>query len=350
VVFLLSKPLSVLVAGCGHMGSSHASAYEAMDGFEIAGLVSRSPGSREELNRRLNGEYPLFDDFVTALESTRPDVVSINTYPDTHEAFAVQAFDMGCHVFLEKPAAPTIQGCRRVISAAKKAKRKLVVGYILNHHPTWIKFVEMAKTLGKPLVMRMDLNRQSAGTLWQRHQNLMNRLSPIVDAGVHYVDIMCRISGADPVRVSAVGARLSEALIEGMNNFGQLQVTFDDGSVGLYESGWGPMMGDAETSFRDVTGPEGSVRMTRSQEGRESLTYHRSALDNENRFVYQDEIIDRGHEPTHVVLCRSEQEFLLKAIQEDLDLSDHHNDVMNSLRIVLEADESIRTGKTVFLK
>ena len=41
---------------------------------------------------------------------------------------------------------------------------------------------------------------------------------------------------------------------------------------------------------------------------------------------------------------------MLKAIKEDLDLSDHLNDAMNSLRIVLAADESIRTGKTIFLK
>ena len=36
-----------------------------------------------------------------------------------------------------------------------------------------------------------------------------------------------------------------------------------------------------------------------------------------------------------------------KAIQEDLDLSDHMNYAMNSLRIVLAADESIKTGKTI---
>lgn len=332
------------------MGSSHALAYEGIGGYEIAGLVSRNPGSRETLNKRLGNTYPLFDDFITALESTRPDVVSINTYPDTHEAFAVRAFDMGCHVFLEKPVALTVEGCRRVIGAAQDAKRKLVVGYILNHHPTWIKFVEMAGTLGKPLVMRMNLNRQSSGALWQRHKNLMNTLSLIVDAGVHYVDIMCRMTGANPVRVSAVGARLSEALVEGMYNFGQLQVTFDDGSVGLYESGWGPMMGDAGASLKDVIGPEGSVRITRNKAGKESLKYHRSELDKDNMFVQKDEIIDMGDEPTHVALCRKEQEFLLKAIKEDLDLSDHLNDAMNSLRIVLAADESIRTGKTIFLK
>jgi hypothetical protein len=44
-----------------------------------------------------------------------------------------------------------------------------------------------------------------------------------------------------------------------------------------------------------------------------------------------------------------EQAFFLKAIREDLDLTDWMNDAVNSLRIVLAADESIRTGRAVEL-
>ena len=40
---------------------------------------------------------------------------------------------------------------------------------------------------------------------------------------------------------------------------------------------------------------------------------------------------------------------LLRAIREDLDLDDHMHDAVNSLRIVLAADESVRTGTVVAL-
>ncbi|HET6538947.1 MAG TPA: Gfo/Idh/MocA family oxidoreductase, partial [Chryseolinea sp.] len=44
-----TKPLRVLVVGCGNMGASHAQAYHTMDGMEICGLVS--PGkSKTVLN------------------------------------------------------------------------------------------------------------------------------------------------------------------------------------------------------------------------------------------------------------------------------------------------------------
>ena len=63
-----------------------------------------------------------------------------------------------------------------------------------------------------------------------------------------------------------------------------------------------------------------------------------------------DRIIHLEDEPNHEALCRIEQEYLLKAIREDLDLAGHLNDAMNSLRIVLAADESIKTGRIVEIK
>ena len=62
-----------------------------------------------------------------------------------------------------------------------------------------------------------------------------------------------------------------------------------------------------------------------------------------------DERIDMTDEPDHDALCEREQRYLLKAIDEDIDLSDHMNDGVKSLRIVIAADESVRTGKVVAL-
>jgi hypothetical protein len=54
-------------------------------------------------------------------------------------------------------------------------------------------------------------------------------------------------------------------------------------------------------------------------------------------------------EPDHDELCKREQEYLLKAIDEDIDLSDHMDDAVKSLRIVVAADESVKTGNVVAL-
>ena len=75
-------------------------------------------------------------------------------------------------MFCEKPLADDVddaQAHRRC--GAAPTKRKLVVGYILRVHPAWTKFIEIARTLGKPLVMRMNLNQQSPGATWAAHKN-----------------------------------------------------------------------------------------------------------------------------------------------------------------------------------
>ena len=357
----MGKNIRVLVVGCGHMGRSHARAYHKIDGFEVVGLVSRGDGSREKLAAQLGGKVAQFGDYETALRETKPDAVSINTYPDTHADYALKALAAGAHVFLEKPVAETVADAERVMRAAREANKKLVVGYILHHHPAYQKFIEIGRTLGKPMVMRMNLNQQSFGPEWETHKNLMLSMSPIVDCGVHYVDIMCTVTGAKPKKVHAIGARLTEDIKPGMYNYGMLQLTFDDGSVGWYEAGWGPMMSKTAYFVKDMVGPLGSVSIVgRGKQGDDSadvdghtktnsLLVHRSRLDANNQFTEPDQVVDMADEPGHQDLCDREQAFFLKAIREDMDLSAHQRSALDSLRIVLAADESFRTGKIVEL-
>ena len=358
---MVKNPLRILVVGCGNMGSSHAKAYHMLDGFEICGLVSTGK-SKEILNERLGGAYALFNDFEEALRTTKPDAVCISTYPDTHEAYAIKAMENGCHVFVEKPLADTVEGSIRVAEAAKKYNKKLVVGYILRFHPSWERFTELSHQLGKPLVMRMNLNQQSHGFMWDVHRNLMKSLSPIVDCGVHYIDVMCQMTRSKPVQVSAIGARLSDDIPEDNYNYGQLQIRFEDGSVGWYEAGWGPMVSETAFFVKDVWGPKGSVSIVAKEASSggksdsveahtktESLRYHFADLDENNAFVKQDEWIDLEDEPDHQELCNREQRFFLKAIHEDIDLSSSIEDAVNSLRIAFACDESVKTGEVVRL-
>lgn len=354
--------LRVLVVGCGNMGSSHARAYRALaDEFELVGLVSRSETSRASLARSLGGAAT-FADFETALAQTEPHVVSINTYPDTHAVLAMRALRHGAHVFVEKPLAETVEQAREVVELAQRAHRKVVVGYILRVHPAWQRFVELARGLGKPLVMRMNLNQQSRGREWETHKALMDSMSPIVDCGVHYVDVMCQMTRARPVRVSAIQARLTDELRPGMYNYGQLQVAFADGSVGWYEAGWGPMMSEVAHFVKDVVGPRGCVSIV-DREGERSggsadvgshtrtscLRIHWADRDESGGFARPDEWEDTTDEPDHDALCLREQQFLLRAIREDLDLGEHLEDAVQSLRIVLAADRAAREGCTVSL-
>ena len=344
--------LRVLVVGLGNMGMSHALAYTRIDGFEVVGVCTRNI-DKLELPEAL-GSAARFNDFETALAALKPDVVSINTLPDTHAPYAIKAMEAGAHVFVEKPMALTVAGAEQVVETAQRTGKKLVIGYILRQHPSWIKFIEIARELGTPLVFRMNLNQQSNGETWSWHKRLMDSFPPIVDCGVHYVDVMCQMTDAKPVKVHAIGARLTDEVAK--QNYGMLQVQFDDGSVGWYEAGWGPMISETAFFVKDVFGPLGSVSivMAENSGGVKSDDINAHVKTNQILRHYADmskpdERIDMTDEPGHDDLCEREQLYLLKAIRENIDLTDHMNDGVNSLRIVLAADESIHSGEVVRL-
>ena len=349
-----SKPVRVLVAGLGNMGRSHALAYHNNPGFEIVGLVNRSPVSLpDELKT-----YPLSDSYEADLTALQPDVVSINTYSESHADYAVAAMKAGAHVFLEKPLATTAEDARRVVATAKETGRKLVVGYILRHHPSWQTLIAEARKMGGPYVFRLNLNQQSSGPTWETHKNLMRTTSPIVDCGVHYVDVMCQITDAAPVSVHGMGLRLSDEIAPDMYNYGHFQVLFEDGSVGWYEAGWGPMMSETAFFVKDIISPKGSVSIIMGDAKSDDINahtrtstirVHHAATDANGVLLRPDTDLSMEGEPDHQGLCDREQAYLLQAIREDLDLTRHMEDAVQSLAICLAADESIRSGRPVTL-
>ncbi len=349
------KPVRVLVAGLGNMGRSHALAYHNNPGFVIVALVNRSaPVMDAALNT-----YPMLPEFKAALVEVKPDLCSINTYSDSHADFAIMAMEAGCHVFLEKPMATTVADARRVVACAKANNRKLVVGYILRHHPSWVRLIAEARALGGPFVFRMNLNQQSAGAHWETHKQLMKTTSPIVDCGVHYVDVMCQITDSKPKQVRGMGLRLSSEVAPDMYNYGHLQVLFEDGSLGWYEAGWGPMMSETAFFVKDVISPNGCVSIVVDESAKSAdidthtktsvIRRHMAATTVDGKFAREDELLSMEGEPDHQGLCDREQAYMLRAILEDIDLTRHMDDAVQSLNICLAADESVRTGKAIDL-
>lgn len=338
--------IRTLVVGLGQMGQSHAQAYHASPEFEIVGLVNRS---LLELPESLS-DCILETDFYAALDRLKPDLVSIATYSDSHAELAIAAMQAGAHVFVEKPVAATAADARSVAEAAVETSRKLVVGHILRHHPTWQALIEHARSFGGPYVFRMNLNQRSMGPAWEVHKRLMQKTSPIVDCGVHYVDVMCQITDAEPVEVRAMGLRLSDEIAMDMYNYGHFQVLFSDGSCGWYEAGWGPMMSETAHFVKDVISPGGSISL------REPGTLASSDLEGHTAAdvlvigpTGADEEFRYFDSPDHQGLCNLQAEFVSHAITRNLDLTRHVSDVVRSLEICLAADESVRTGKPIQL-
>ena len=119
------------------------------------------------------------------------------------------------------------------------------------------------------------------------------------------------------------------------------------------------MMSEVAFFVKDVIGPNGSVHiMDADNKDKRSddidshtktnrLKVHYSERDNQDNYLKRDEIINTEDEPDHQALCDLEQSFFLNSIRDDLDLTEHQADAVNSLKIVLAADEAYRTNSTV---
>ena len=126
---------------------------------------------------------------------------------------------------------------------------------------------------------------------------------------------MCQITDAAPVCVNGMGLRLSDEIPEDMYNYGQLQVTFADGSVGWYEAGWGPMMSETAFFVKDVVSPAGSVSITDGNKGASADVDGHTKVG--GLLVHRpdgDTLIDLPDEPGHQDLCDAEQAYMLRAM------------------------------------
>jgi hypothetical protein len=81
----------------------------------------------------------------------------------------------------------------------------------------------------------------------------------------------------------------------------------------------------------------------------DALRIHHADVGPDKNFTRPDEILNMADEPGHQALCDREQAFFLKAIREDLDLGESMDAAVNSLRIVLAAEQSINEERAVVL-
>ncbi len=109
----------------------------------------------------------------------------------------------------------------------------------------------------------------------------------------------------------------------------------------------------SETAFfiKDIVSPNGSVSIVDGNKGASAnIDGHTKVGGILIHKPEGDQHIDLAGEPGHNELCATEQDYILRAINEDIDLSRHMQDAVQSLAICLAADESIRIGQPINLQ
>jgi predicted dehydrogenase len=122
--------------GAGQIARQHLACLRGLPGVELTAICDLSPATAEAAAERY-GIRAWFTDHRAMLEKTRPHVVHVTTPPTSHFALAMDSFDAGAHVIVEKPATSTFEELEALVRRAREVGRYIVEdhNYVYNHAP-----------------------------------------------------------------------------------------------------------------------------------------------------------------------------------------------------------------------
>jgi predicted dehydrogenase len=131
--------VKVGLIGAGQIARQHLTCLKTLAGIELAAVCDLSPATAEAAAERY-GIQAWFTDHRAMLEKVRPDVVHVTTPPTSHFPLAMDSFNAGAHVIVEKPATSTFEELKTLVRRAQEAGRHLVEdhNYIFNNAPQQI--------------------------------------------------------------------------------------------------------------------------------------------------------------------------------------------------------------------
>lgn len=335
------KTYGVVLVGCGYMGAAHLEAIGRHKQARLVGVADVIEEKAVQFAERY-GAGSWHTDYRQYLDREDVDIVIIATYPSTHLEIARACLASGKHILCEKPIAGSAREAEEFMRLAAGAKPKVLVGHILRHNATYQKVMEMIHggAVGFPLVMRMSQVKRSHN--WSSHLALLQDASPIVDCGVHYIDVMRWATGADVVSVSGIGQRLDQDVPKNTYNYGMITLKMTDGSVGYYEAGWGNAL--PNDNLKEFIGPKGRIRIIYKA----CRPAHERHLGNLIEFedyrngTRQEINVEFAEKPT------AEQfDYFLSMIERNEAPKPALKDVYRAMQITLLADQAIHDGNTV---
>lgn len=147
----MSKAIRVGVVGAGYVSTHHLRALRDLPFVQLVGICDFD-GARATRMAQQFGVERVFGSLGEMAEA-RPDVIHILTPPQSHCSLSIQAMEMGCHVFVEKPMAETVEECDRMIEAARRTGRVLSINHSQRFDPPTLEAIRLVSegAIGKPI-------------------------------------------------------------------------------------------------------------------------------------------------------------------------------------------------------
>ncbi|WP_243706083.1 Gfo/Idh/MocA family protein [Micromonospora sp. KC721] len=192
-----TRPVTVGLIGAGVMGADHARLLSgSVSGARLGGVCDVD----ETRARRVvegTGARVLPDPFALIADDDI-DAVLVASSDPTHEAYVLAAIAVGKPVLCEKPLAPTVDGCQRIIDAETAYGSRLVtVGFMRRYDPGYVELKQALDdgVIGAPLVLHC-VHRNPANSPGQPSAAV------ITNSAVHELDVSRWLLGEEIVEAT----------------------------------------------------------------------------------------------------------------------------------------------------
>ncbi|MEJ2005456.1 MAG: Gfo/Idh/MocA family oxidoreductase, partial [Cyclobacteriaceae bacterium] len=236
--------LGFALVGLGnYAGGQLATALQETSNCYLAGIVTGTPEKEviwaEKYDIPDKNIYN-YDNFDEIADNEDIDVVYVVLPNSMHAEYTIRALQAGKHVTCEKPMATSYADCVRMVDAAKKAGRKLSIGYRLHYEPHHLEMMrigqkniygeltEIRARFGFPL---RDKNR------WRLSKE-MSGGGPLMDVGIYCLQAAIYTSGELPLSLTAENLTMDKDFyreIEGTLGF---QFNFPSGLSNYMETSY----------------------------------------------------------------------------------------------------------------
>lgn len=175
------------LVGAGYVSAYHARALRSLPFIEIVGIADLDQKRAAALAAQFH--IPKVYPSLQAMAEAQPKVIHILTPPGSHAALALEALEMGCDVFVEKPMAESTADCDRMIQSAREKGLVLSVNHSARMDPIVLQALAMIRKGACGEVQAVDFFRSSdyqaysGGPAIPAH--FRNGSYPFQDLGVH---------------------------------------------------------------------------------------------------------------------------------------------------------------------
>jgi predicted dehydrogenase len=155
------------------------------------------------------------------------DIVDVSTPNHLHTAQAVAALEAGKHVYIQKPMAPTVADCRRIVEAGRRAGRTvgMFMSSLSDPLNQELRAMVAAGALGKLVSLRGRMAHRGAHTGWKRDRrppDYWRRKKELTGGGgmaligIHAINLLPWLAGSPVESVAAFSDNLaSREILDG---------------------------------------------------------------------------------------------------------------------------------------